>query len=76
MAEEYFAAKPTEEIGSDIIKKCEGFYEYLTVTGRYSLLERSYFQYFRALDHLGKLTNSGVKLEFTKISVNHFRNDY
>ena len=74
MAEKYFAAKPTEEIGSDIIKKCEGFYEYLTVTGRYSLLERSYFQYFRALDHLGKLTNSGVKLEFTKISVNHFRN--
>jgi hypothetical protein len=74
MAERYFAAKPTDEVGSDIIKKCEEYYEYLAITGRYSLLERSYFQYFRALDHLGKLTNSGIKLEYTKISVNHFRN--
>ena len=74
MAEKYFAAKPTDEVGSDIIKKCEEYYEYLAITGRYSLLERSYFQYFRALDHLGKLTNSGIKLEYTKISVNHFRN--
>ena len=74
MAEKYFAAKPTDEVGSDIIKKCEEYYEYLAITGRYSLLERSYFQYFRALDHLGMLTNSGIKLEYTKISVNHFRN--
>ena len=74
MSEKYFAAKKTEEIGSDIFKKTEEYFEYLAKTGRYSLLERSYFQYFRALDHLGQLYRTGEKKQFTNISVNHFRN--
>lgn len=72
--EKYFAARKTEEIGSILMKKTEQYFEFLAATGRYSLLERSYFQYFRALDHLGKLYSAGTKHEFTKISVNHYRN--
>tara|TARA_R110002020_G_scaffold469337_1_gene694300 strand:+ start:1238 stop:3208 length:1971 start_codon:yes stop_codon:yes gene_type:complete len=72
--EKYFAARKTEEIGSVLLKKTEQYFEFLAATGRYSLLERSYFQYFRALDHLGQLYKAGQSHEFTKISVNHFRN--
>jgi len=74
MVEKYFAARKTEEVGAVILKKTEQYFEYLAATGRYSLLERSYFQYFRALDHLGQLHRAGEKLEFTKLSVNHYRN--
>lgn len=74
MVDKYFAARKTEEVGSSILKKSEEYFEYLAATGRYGLLERSYFQYFRALDHLGKLYRAGEKQEFTKISVNHYRN--
>lgn len=73
MAEKYFAAKPTDEVGSDIIKNVKS----ITNTWHYRkvfIIRKILFSILQGLDHLGKLTNSGIKLEYTKISVNHFRN--
>lgn len=74
MADKYFASLPTEEIGASLLKKVDEFYFYLSRTGRNKLWERSYYQYYRAMDHKGNMYYTGEQDEFTNLPVNHFRN--
>jgi len=70
----HFATLDRDEIGAQIFKRVEGFQEYLMTSGRRRLLERSYFQYYRAMDSFGSTYRSGESDEFENVSVNHYRN--
>ena len=70
----HFATLDRDEIGSQIFKRIEAFHEHLMTSGRKRLLEKSYFQYYRAIDTLGSSFRSGESDEFENISVNHYRN--
>ena len=70
----YWATLPTEEVGSEILKRVDDFYIYLQQTGRHKLWEMSYFNYFRAIDHFGSTYSSGEVNQYTNLPVNQFRN--
>jgi len=74
MSTKYFASMPTEEIGSQLLKKVDEFYLYIQRTGRNRLWEKSYFQYYNALNHSGSMYFTGEKEEYTNLPVNHYRN--
>lgn len=74
MIDKYWAEKDINEIGSEILTKCEDYAEYLRTSGRFYLWKRSYNAYYRQLQQGGKLRRTGEQGEFTAINVNHYRN--
>lgn len=70
----YWAEKPIDEIGYEILARCEDYAEHLKTSGRYYLWKRSYQAYYKQLQSGGKLNRTGEQGEFTAINVNHYRN--
>ena len=70
----YWAQLPTEEVGAEILKKIDDFYLFIQKSGRNKLWEQSYYNYYRANDHLGGMYQSGDIDQFTNLPVNEFRN--
>ena len=70
----YWAQLPTEEVGAEILKKVDDFYLFIQKSGRNKLWEASYYNYYRANDHLGGMYQSGDIDQFTNLPINQFRN--
>ena len=72
--EDYFANKPKEEIGFELQKKADNYYEYLMTSGRWRLYGRSYEYYYNGQQRGARLLKTGEQDEYTAINVNHYRN--
>lgn len=73
-AKDYFATKSKDEIGSQILKRAEDYYDYLQKSGRFSLWKRSFEYYYQGRVRGGKIGRIGKEEEFYTLPVNHYRN--
>lgn len=74
MSDQYWAAKPADEIGSDILKRVEEYYTYIRRNGRLEMWRRAYEYYYTAVRAGGRVYYSGESDEYTNVEVNDFRN--
>jgi hypothetical protein len=70
----YFALKPREEIGGEIISQVDNYYHNALSDGWLSMWRRSYEQYYKGFITGGEPIRTGHSGELTKLSVNHYRN--
>lgn len=70
----YWASVPTDEIASEMLRKVEDFYTYMTVCGRFDLYYRSWIYYYRPRSNGARMNQNGEQNELTTVSVNHYRN--
>ena len=70
----YFANKPKDEIGFDLQKKADTYYEYLMTSGRCRLYGRAYEYYYNGQQRGARTLKTGEQDEYTAINVNHYRN--
>lgn len=69
----YFANLTVDEIGGELQKKVDDYYQYVRINGMLDLWRKSYRQYFRAGYHLGDMVRGGEVGEYSFLFVNHFR---
>lgn len=69
----YFANLTVDEIGGELQKKVDDYYQYVRINGMLDLWRKSYRQYFRAGYHLGDTVRGGEAGEYSFLFVNHFR---
>jgi hypothetical protein len=70
----YWASKPTSDIGDEIIRKVDDYQEFLLLSGRLNMLQKSYGQYYNAIRTWGEIQRGGNTGEFSLLSVNDYRN--
>lgn len=70
----YWASKPTDEIGDEILKKVENYQDYLDSSGRLSIMQASYVQYYKAIGTYADIQRAGPSGQFSLISINEYRN--
>jgi len=70
----YFANAETEDIGEDIMKRVDEYYEFLQTSGYGALLKRSYGAYYKPQSTGARLLKIGEQAEYTQLNVNHYRN--
>lgn len=70
----YFANLPTKEIGAEIFKRIDDYYDYLQTSGRKELWQRAYNFYYRAVTSGSHIYSSGKQGEYENIKINHYRN--
>jgi len=73
-ADEYFANKPFEDIGQELMKRVDDYYEYLATSGRWRLYTRSYEYYFNGQQRGARIQKTGAQDEYDTIYINHYRN--
>jgi hypothetical protein len=66
--DQYWASKPTEEIGAELMKKVEEYQEYLRNSGVMDELRESYKAFYGSTS----LGEAGAQGELTAIEVNHY----
>jgi hypothetical protein len=69
----YFANLTVDEIGGELQKRVDDYYQYVRTNGMLDLWRKSYRQYFRAGYHLGDMVRGGEVGEYSYLFVNHFR---
>lgn len=72
--DKYFANLPTKEIGAELVKRVDDYYDYLMKSGRMALWQRCYNKYYQAVTSSYKITKSGEQNEYENIKINHYRN--
>ena len=72
--QDYFALRPTNEIGKFMMDKIDKYYEYLISSGKLNLWRKSYKAYYRGEMRGGRLRKTGRQNEYTVMNVNHYRN--
>lgn len=76
--EVYFAAKPAEDVASNLIEKSASFFNLLRANAYLEKLQRMWRAYHGAYDNdLGfghRINFTGEQGEYTQLAVNHFRN--
>ena len=76
--EVYFAAKPAEDVASNLLDKSASFFNLLRANAYLEKLQRMWRAYHGAYDNdLGfghRINFTGEQGEFTQLAVNHFRN--
>lgn len=76
--ETYFAAKPAEDVASNLLEKSASFFNLLRANAYLEKLQRMWRAYHGAYDNdLGfghRINFTGEQGEFTQLAVNHFRN--
>ncbi len=70
----YFATKAPDVLCRDIIQWIDDFYDYLLVTGKLGVWQRSYEYYYRGSFKGARLNLGGEQDEYKIAYVNHFRN--
>lgn len=72
----YFAALPREDVGSELMRRCDNWYNYISASGHYLRMKKSYNAYYGIGESgtTSEITRSGVQGELALIKVNHFRN--
>ena len=80
---EYWAKKPTNQIGKDLYARVDEYYADLETSGYFSVMRKSYRAYFGSssynYDHgtlfdSSEIRRTGEQGELHRIKVNHFRN--
>jgi hypothetical protein len=71
---QYWASVPSKDIGDEILDKVEGYYKFLSFSGRLDLYRRSWVYFYRPRVTGGRLNPVGEQGELTSLSVNHYRN--
>lgn len=71
---EYWAAKPTDEVGQEILKRVSNYYDYIHKNGRLSLWRRSYQAYYQSVRNGGSVYHSGDQDQYTNLDINDYRN--
>lgn len=71
---DYFALKPTLEIGSALMTKVDEYYDHVATSGWGTLWKRCYEYYYRGRQRGARLRKSGKQNEYTLMSANHYRN--
>lgn len=69
----YFATKPVAEIGSELMDRVEGYYDFLLASGISSLWKNSHNQYYEARISNGQLYQSGDHGEYLNMPANHYK---
>ncbi len=72
--ENYFATLPVAEIGPEIFKRIDSFYEYLRTSGRLTLYKRCYDYYYQSVKSGGRVYQTGAQGEYTNVDLADFRN--
>ncbi len=72
--DEYFARAQGEKLGSALMDKVTGYYEYLNTTGKMKLYQHVNDLFYRGEHRGGHLKEIGKHDEFLSASVNHFQN--
>lgn len=71
---QYFATKPTEEIGGHLMDMIDEYYDHVESTGRMQLWLKAYDMYYNAYFDGGQLRLGGPHDEYLLMVVNHFKN--
>lgn len=69
----YFATESVEKIGSEIMERIEGYYDYLQGSGLATMWKNSHDQYFEAKFSNGSLYASGDHGEYMNMSANQYK---
>lgn len=69
----YFATQSVEEIGSSLMEKVDGYYDYLLASGISTLWKNSHDQYYEARKSNGELYRSGDHGEYLNMPANHYK---
>lgn len=72
--DEYFANKPREEIGFDLMREIDDYYNYAQQFGRMRIWRRSYDYYNRGWMKGGRINRSGKQDEYMNVALNEYRN--
>lgn len=70
----YWAAAPRDEIGSQVQRAVEDFYEYCESSGRSYLWRKMHNAYNRAAEYGAEVQQTGSAGELSHIHLNHIRN--
>jgi hypothetical protein len=70
----YWAAKSTENIGPELVRKIDDYYQHLQTSGRLALLRRCHEYYYKQALSGAKLRKGGEQGELTTVNINHYRN--
>jgi hypothetical protein len=70
----YWASVEEKEIADNMMEKVEGYYRFISSSGRLELYRRSYMYYYRARQTGARVNQAGTQGELMAISVNNFRN--
>ncbi|CAB4199917.1 hypothetical protein UFOVP1351_15 [uncultured Caudovirales phage] len=68
MSEQYWASKPQEEIGSELMRRVEDYTEFLKTSGRMDSLRRKYSAFYGR----ESIESTGAQGELKAINVNHY----
>jgi len=71
--DQYFATLETDELGAEIINKVRSYNDYLLASGKASLWEKSFNNYYAGGIKFGELERAGEQGEFTMMSINHYK---
>jgi hypothetical protein len=70
----YWANKPLQEIGSELISRVDKYYDFLRSSARLELWRRSYRAHFAGALDLGQVKTGGTNGEVVLLKANHVRN--
>lgn len=70
----YWATRPAEDVKKFINTRLEEQRTFTLTYGRASLWQRSHNEYYRAVNHKGRMFRTGPQNEYLNTYVNHFRN--
>lgn len=71
---QYFATKPREEIGNELLNKVDAYYSFLHTSGRLGLYKKSYSFYYQSYFDKGKTGVAGSQGEYRTIGINQYHN--
>jgi hypothetical protein len=71
----YWAAKPTDEVGDEILRRVSGYHEFINITGRLAIWQSTYKQYYNAIRTYADIQRAGDSGQFSLMSVNELRNN-
>lgn len=76
---EYFATLPTEDIGAELVRRIEDWYQHMAMTGVFRKIHKSYNAYYgynsNGAGHTAsEIVRSGEQGELNLVKVNHLRN--
>ena len=69
----YFAKLKKSEIGDELEKRVNDYYQYIRNNGLMDLWRKCYNQYYKANLHLGNVLKNGENNEYSYLFINHFR---
>lgn len=72
--DQYWAAKSAEELGPELVKRVDGYYDFLRRTGVIELQKRCFKYYYQSRQSGGKVYTTGEQEEFLNCDVADYRN--